>query len=94
MTKRDLVSRIATETDINQQDVKMVVQRVFDHIMNELAAGRGVELRSFGIFTVKQRQDRIGRNPASPEDEVPIPGRAVVKFKPSKAMREKVAKLI
>lgn len=93
MTKRDLVVRIATETGLNQCDVSEVVQRVLDHITNELAAGRGVELRNFGVFSLKQRQSRVGRNPNKPEDEVPIPERLVVKFKPGKLMREKVEKL-
>ncbi len=93
MTKRDLVVRIATETGVNQRDVSTVVQRTLEHIMNELAAGRGVELRNFGVFTIKQRKPRKGRNPKQPNNEVEIPERVVVKFKPGKLMREKVAKL-
>ena len=93
MTKRDLVVRIATETGVNQRDVSTVVQRTLEHIMNELAAGRGVELRNFGVFTIKQRKPRKGRNPNQPNNEVEIPERVVVKFKPGKLMREKVSKL-
>lgn len=93
MTKRDLVVRIANETKMNQRDVSAVVQKTLDHIINELGAGRGVELRNFGVFTPKPRKSRVGRNPNEPEKEVPIPERIVVKFKPGKVMREKVAKL-
>jgi hypothetical protein len=50
-------------------------------------------LRNFGVFEVKVRKARVGRNPNAPETDVPIPQRAVVKFKPGKEMRETVLKL-
>ena len=93
MTKRDLVVRIATETGLNQRDVTEVVQKTLDHVINELGAGRGVELRNFGVFTLKKRKERIGRNPNESANTVQIPERTVVKFKPGKIMREKVSRL-
>jgi nucleoid DNA-binding protein len=93
MTKRDLVVRISEETGIVQQQVLMVVQRTLDHISEAVAGGATVELRNFGVFEVKVRKARIGRNPNRPETDVPIPRRAVVKFKPGKEMREAVLKL-
>jgi len=93
MTKRDLVVRISEETGLVQQEVLDVVQRTLDHISNAVAAGQTVELRNFGVFEVKVRKARIGRNPNQPETDVPIPRRAVVKFKPGKEMREAVLKL-
>ncbi len=93
MTKRDLVVRISNETGLIQQDVLTVVQKTLDYISDALAEGRTVELRNFGVFEVKVRKARIGRNPNSPEADVPIPPRAVVKFKPGKEMRESVIQL-
>ena len=93
MTKRDLAVRISTETGLNQRDVTNVIQRTLDQITNELAAGRGVEFRNFGVFTLKKQKKRIGRNPNKPNDTVMIPERFVVKFKPGKIMSEKVTKL-
>ncbi len=93
MTKRDLVVRISEETGIVQQQVLEVVQKTLDHICESLADGTTVELRNFGVFEVKVRKARIGRNPNQPEKDVPIPRRAVVKFKPGKEMRESVLKL-
>src|ERR1700733_7825945 len=93
MTKRDLVISISEETGIVQQQVLQVVQRTLDHISNSVAKGTTVELRNFGVFEVKVRKARIGRNPNQPEKDVPIPRRAVVKFKPGKEMREAVLKL-
>ena len=93
MTKRDLVVRIASETGLIQEDVMAVVQKTLDHISAAVAGGRTVELRNFGVFEVKIRKARIGRNPNAPEADVPIPQRAVVKFKPGKEMREAVLRL-
>jgi len=93
MTKRDLVVRISEETGLVQQEVLDVVQKTLDHISTAVAAGQTVELRNFGVFEVKVRKARIGRNPNQPETDVPIPRRAVVKFKPGKEMREAVLKL-
>jgi nucleoid DNA-binding protein len=92
MTKRDLVIRISEETGLVQQKVLEVVQKTLDHISDAVAAGNTVELRNFGVFEVKVRKARIGRNPNQPETDVPIPQRAVVKFKPGKEMREAVLK--
>jgi nucleoid DNA-binding protein len=93
MTKRDLVVRISQETSLIQEDVLNVVQKTLDYISEALAKGQTVELRNFGVFEVRIRKARIGRNPNSPERDVPIPPRAVVKFKPGKEMREAVLKL-
>ncbi len=93
MTKRDIVLRICAETGFNQREVTVVVQKTLDHIMNELSLGRGVELRNFGVFTLKRRKKRIGRNPNVPSHTVKIPERVVVKFKPGKIMKDKVLKL-
>jgi len=92
MTKRDLVIQISEETGMVQQLVLDIVQKTLDHIRETLAEGKTVELRNFGVFEVKVRQARVGRNPNQPEKDVPIPRRAVVKFKPGKEMREAVLK--
>ena len=93
MTKRDLVVRISNETGLVQQQVLDVVQKTLDYISEAVARGQTVELRNFGVFEVKLRKARIGRNPNAPANDVPIPPRAVVKFKPGKEMRESVIKL-
>ncbi len=93
MTKRDLVIQISNETGLIQQDVLAVVQKTLDHITAALTKGETVELRNFGVFEVKLRKPRIGRNPNDPGKDVQIPCRAVVKFKPGKEMREVVLKL-
>jgi|SRR5215472_12321239 len=94
LTKRDLVVRISEETGLIQQQVLDVVQKTLDYVAEALAKGEKVELRNFGVFEVKVRKARIGRNPNAPENDVPIPQRSVVKFKPGKEMRAEVLKLM
>src|SRR5271168_3114708 len=93
LTKRDLVVRISNDTSMVQQQVFEVVQKTLDYIAEALAKGDKVELRNFGVFEVKVRKARVGRNPNSPETDVPIPARAMVKFKAGKEMRADVLKL-
>jgi nucleoid DNA-binding protein len=93
MTKRDIVVRISEESGMQQQKVLEIVQKTLDYIAEALARGKKVELRNFGVFEVKVRKARIGRNPNAPETDVPIPRRAVVKFKAGKEMRELVLRL-
>jgi len=92
-TKRDLVIRISNDTGLIQQDVMAVVQKTLDYITEALIAGKNVELRNFGVFEVKLRKPRVGRNPNDPSKDVQIPARAVVKFKAGKEMREQVLSL-
>lgn len=93
LTKRDLVTRISNETGLVQQQVLDVIQKTLDHIAEALAKGDKVELRNFGVFEVKVRKARVGRNPNAPATDVPIPARSVVKFKSGKEMRAEVLKL-
>ena len=92
MTKRDLVIQISEETGLVQQQVLQIVQRTLDLIAESVAAGKTVELRNFGVFGVKVRKARIGRNPNDPDKDVVIPPRVIVKFKPGKELRQAVLK--
>ena len=94
MTKRDLVVKIAADTNLIQSDVANVVQKTLDYIAEELVAGRNIELRNFGVFEIKVRKSRKGRNANKPEVTVAIPERVVVKFRAGKELRERIAKLV
>jgi nucleoid DNA-binding protein len=93
MTKRDIVTRISQDSGYVQEQVFDIVQRTLDVLSDALRRGETIELRNFGVFEVKIRKARVGRNPNRPEKDVPIPARAVVKFKPGKEMRAAVLKL-
>jgi DNA-binding protein HU-beta/integration host factor subunit alpha len=99
ITKRELVLRITDKlglrgVEIRQQDIQLVVQSFIDEITDSLAQGESVALRNFGAFEVKEMRAKIGRNPKDPTKNVPIPARAVVKFKAGKEMKEKVASML
>ncbi|OGW84675.1 MAG: integration host factor subunit beta [Omnitrophica bacterium RIFCSPLOWO2_01_FULL_45_10] len=89
MTKKDLVLKITEEANLKQVDVKLIVQKTLDRITDSLSKGETVELRNFGVFKVKSRKPRIGRNPKT-GSVVPIPERKVVSFKPGLVMKKEV----
>jgi len=87
MRKRDIVLKISQDTGIKQVVVKEVVHRAFDVILQSLINGQRIELRNFGVFLVKKRKKRIGRNPKTGE-VVPVPERQIVVFKPGLEMKK------
>lgn len=87
MRKRDIVLKISQDSGIKQVVVKEIVQRTFDVMMDSLKAGKRIELRNFGVFQVKKRKKRIGRNPKTGE-VVPVPERLTVVFKPGLDMKK------
>lgn len=93
MTKRDMAIQIAEQTNLTQNEVAQVVQMTLDAIADDLARGESIELRNFGVFEVRVRKSRKGRNPNSPEREIPIPERVVVKFRAGKELKKRVEQL-
>jgi len=93
MTKRDLVVKIAGKTGMIQEDVANIVQATLDYLSDAVVAGDKVELRDFGVFELKVRKSRVGRNPNAPAAEVIIPERVTVKFRSGKELKERVEKL-
>ena len=89
LTKKDLVLLVSRETRITQVDVKRVIQRTLDYLIENLKEGKTVELRNFGVFKVRQRAPRRGRNPKTGQ-EVPVPSKRVVVFKPGLLMRRDI----
>ena len=89
MTKKDIVIKVSNDTNVAQIDVKKVVQKTLDVIVESLERGETVELRNFGVSKVKNRRGRIGRNPRTGE-EVQVPEKKVVVFKPGLILKHKV----
>ena len=89
MTKTDIVMKVSNDTNLTQIDVKKIVQRALDVVVESLERGETVELRNFGVFKVKQRRGRLGRNPRT-GDEVSVPEKRVVVFKPGLILKAKV----
>ena len=88
-TKKELVNRIAGELGEKKVLVKDVIQRFLDAIIDELAQGRRLEFREFGVFEVRERAARMAQNPRT-LDKVQVPAKRVVKFKVGRRMRELV----
>jgi integration host factor subunit beta len=89
LTKNDIVRTLAEKYELEIASTRRVVQGTLDMILEALLKDDKVELRNFGVFEVIQRKGRIARNPKSRE-EVYIPERKVVKFKPGKVMEERI----
>ena len=94
ITKRDLVVQISDQTGLTQHQVFDVLQLFLDNITSHLAQNNEVVLRNFGTFEIRVAKAKIGRNPNDPAKDVPIPARAIVKFKPGKELKVKVASLL
>ena len=90
MTKKDIVRLISDSMEVTQLDVKEIVQKTFDIITDTLAKDGRIELRNFGVFEVKKRAPRKARNPRTGE-EVMVPARRVVTFRPGKDMEERIS---
>jgi len=89
MTKKDIILKVSDETNLKQIDVKKIVQETFNCIIEALVRGEKIELRNFGVFKLKQRRSRTGRNPRTGQI-VPVPPKKVVVFKPGLEMKNKV----
>jgi len=93
VTKTDIVRTISEEVEkLTQQQTKEVVQKTFDAIIECLVRDGRIELRNFGVFEVKPRAARKARNPRTGE-QVEVPRKHVVTFKPGKSMEARVREL-
>jgi len=89
VTKRELVIAVAEHLGYTQNEVSSVVQATLDAVTECLRDGHRLEIRNFGVFEVKKRDARTGRNPRTGE-EVSIAEKRVATFKPGKALKEYV----
>lgn len=91
MTKVELVEQVAAQTQMTKKDTGIAVDAVFSTISQSLAAGEKVQLIGFGTFEVRDRAERMGRNPQTGK-EMKIPAKRVPAFKPGKQLKEAVEK--
>ena len=85
-TKKDLIDRIAAETNQKRVVVKKTVQCFLNKVIDELRRGNRLEFRDFGVFEIRHRAKRIAQNPKTLE-RVPVPAKQTVKFKVGRLMR-------
>ncbi len=90
MIKSELVARLAERNPhLRLADVERVVSTVFEEVVAALARGERVELRGFGSFSVRRREARVGRNPATGE-RVEVAAKAVVHFRTGGRLRQRL----
>ena len=89
ITKKDVIDRIAENTNTKRAVVKPVVQSFLDEIIDELAKNNRLEFRDFGVFETKIRAARKAQNPKTME-QVRVPAKRNVKFKMGRLMKQKV----
>jgi integration host factor subunit alpha len=90
LTRMDLTEAVFREVGLSRNDSSALVDAVLQHVSDALANGEQVKISSFGTFSVRDKNARIGRNPKTGE-EVPISPRRVLTFRPSHLMKERVA---
>ena len=91
MNKTDLIAVVAQSAGLTKKDSERVLNAAFDAMTAALVKGEKVQLSGFGTFEIKEREARVGRNPHTKE-AIDIPATRVPTFKPSKALKDTVAK--
>lgn len=90
LTRADLVDAVHSNVGLSKADAGRIVESVLGRIGNALADGENVKLSGFGTFILRDKRQRIGRNPKT-GIEVPITPRRVVSFRASQTLRSRVA---
>ena len=91
MNKAELVATVAEKAGLSKKDSEKAVNAMLDTITATLESGEKVQLVGFGGFEVKERAERVCRNPRTKE-EVVVPATRVASFKVGKALKDAVAK--
>jgi integration host factor subunit beta len=87
MTKAELVEEVSRVSDLTKKHSEVIVETVFQSIIDALHRGEKIELRGFGSFRLRQREPRKGRNPKT-GDKVDVPPKKVPYFKPGKELKD------
>jgi integration host factor subunit alpha len=85
-TRNDIIEAISENVGLSLSDSSLMIEEIFEFILNELEKGDDVKISSFGTFSVRHKRSRIGRNPKTGV-EVPITERNVVTFSSSNLLK-------
>ena len=86
LIKQDLIQRVVVRTGLPRTKAESAVDAIFEAMKNALGGSDRIELRGFGVFTVKPRKTGVGRNPRTGTEVTIAPGKAV-RFKPGKDLQ-------
>mgnify|MGYP001586797268 FL=1 len=87
VTKADLVEEVIRITELPRKESEIVVETIFESIIQALQTGEKIEIRGFGSFRTRQRRGRTGRNPKTGA-KVEVPPKRIPFFKPSKELKD------
>jgi integration host factor subunit alpha len=90
LTRADIAARINQQVGLSRNESATIVESVLSHMSDALSEGQNVKISGFGTFVLRDKAQRIGRNPKT-GIEVPILPRRVMTFRASQAMRSRVA---
>ncbi|MBY0581499.1 MAG: integration host factor subunit alpha [Sphingomonas sp.] len=91
LTRADLADALHREVGLSRMDSSKLVEQILDNMCDALAKGENVKISGFGTFVLRDKGQRIGRNPKT-GIEVPIAPRRVLTFRASQMMRERIVK--
>ena len=86
MTKADIVEKVYQKIGFSKKEASELVEMVFGQLKNTLCAGDKVKISGFGNFVVREKKERIGRNPQT-GDQIKISARRVLTFRPSQVLK-------
>ncbi len=89
LTRADLTEAVLNAVGLSRNESAQMVEDILEELCSALSRGETVKLSSFGTFQVRQKSERIGRNPKT-GDEVPIAPRRVLVFRPSHVLKAQV----
>lgn len=89
MNKNVLINMLSVEFNMTKTQAKAIMDRIIDAIADSLSQEQRVRLSGLGVFEVRVRKERTGRMPITGE-EITIPSRKVVGFRPSKTLKERI----
>ena len=89
LTRADLAEAVVHKVGLPRNESQELVELVLDEIAASLERGDSVKLSSFGSFGIRQKGQRVGRNPKTGK-EVPITPRKVLVFRPSNIMKDRI----
>ena len=89
LTRADLAEVLHREVGLSRADSANLVEQILGHMCEALAKGENVKISGFGSFVLRDKGERIGRNPKTGV-EVPIAPRRVLTFRASQMMRDRI----
>ncbi len=89
ITKKQLIDRIAKDTQAKRTTVKRIIQTFLDTLTVEMMKGNRLEFRDFGVFETRTRASRVAQNPKTLQ-RVNVPAKRTVKFKMGRLMKDKM----